>query len=518
MIATQQPRRIANVRVIKAGARNSISKATTAGARSEQAEKINNVFLINPPYPLAELRKLTEMSTILKQCITAYKRNIVGFGYALQYNEDLTGLEETPAMKAEWDLVKNILKYFHFDKSFEDVFAQVIEHREECGNAYLEILRDGKGLPVEVKNVEPECIRLTPLGDPVNVTFEQNGVLVTRQVRFRKYCQQIGGSTVWFKEFGDPRPMSYKTGEYFPENQIVPESDLATELLHFKIGDKPYGIPRWIGQLIHMYGARKAEELNYKYFLQGRHIPMAIILSNAELSPESEKALTQYAEEVEGVDNAHKFLIIETSSKDDPLLDDNKPRTTVELKPLAELLQKDALFLEYDEASRRKVQSAFGLPDIYVGRNTDFNRATAETARLITEEQVFEPERNSLEWIINNKLLRDYQLKYVTMFFKKPDISNTDDFVKLATTYIQGHAITPNDLREHAGRTLGKELEPFPIPEADQPIGLTTTQQPTPSLQQLLKSENGSDLLNLLKDIRDALEEVNELAGRAKST
>ena len=53
---------------------------------------------------------------------------------------------------------------------------------------------------------------------------------------------------------------------------------------------------------------------------------------------------------------------------------------------------------------RRKVQSSFQLPDLYVGYTTDFNRATAQTAQEVTEEQVFQPERKSLAWAINNRL------------------------------------------------------------------------------------------------------------------
>ena len=83
---------------------------------------------------------------------------------------------------------------------------------------------------------------------------------------------------------------------------------------------------------------------------------------------------------------------------------DVEKQPEVEIKDLANILQKDELFQEYQENSRKKVQSTFLLPDLYVGYTTDFNRATAQTAVEVTEKQVFQPERNSLAWIINNKL------------------------------------------------------------------------------------------------------------------
>lgn len=68
------------------------------------------------------------------------------------------------------------------------------------------------------------------------------------------------------------------------------------------------------------------------------------------------------------------------------------------------------------------MQSAFQLPDLYVGYTTDFNRATAQSAQEVTEEQVFQPERESLAWVINHKLLADYHFKYVEAYLLEPNI------------------------------------------------------------------------------------------------
>ncbi len=497
-----------------------IGSQSTHAANDEQATGFGGGTgsYINPPFPMTELRKLKTMSTILGQCITAYKRNIVGFGWALQYTEDAGQQDESPEMVTEWNAVRDAIKYFQFEQSFTDLWAQIIEHREETGNAYLEVLRDGRGLPVEGNCLKPEYMYITKQDDkPILVPYERDGRRFNRYKRFRRFAQVINGGTVWFKEFGDPRALNYKTGAYFQEGETFTEDDTATELIHFKLGDGVYGVPRWIGQLIHMYGARKAEELNYRYFYQGRHIPMAIILSNSELSDESRAQLEDYVKDIEGADNAHKFLVIETNTTETvSVVEQSAPKASVELKPLTEILQQDALFLNYDEGSRQKVQSSFGLPDLYVGRTKDFNRATADTARQITEEQVFEPERNSLEWIFNNKILQPYNLRYVEMVFKKPEISDTTDFVALANVLIAGHAITPNDLREKAGQILGRDLEPFDHPQASEPIGLTSSAGGLESLLNLpVATPNAEEVAvtkaeqySILKDIRDAMEEM----------
>ena len=66
-----------------------------------------------------------------------------------------------------------------------------------------------------------------------------------------------------------------------------------------------------IGPLIKILGNRKADELNYRYFTQGRHIPLAITLENAQLTEESEATLQEYANAIGGEENQHKFLLLE---------------------------------------------------------------------------------------------------------------------------------------------------------------------------------------------------------------
>lgn len=518
-----------NVKVIKGAddMQNAlVSKAmhTTSAEDDKESELSGESGIIQPPYPIAELQNIVEKSTILGQCVEAYRRNIVGFGAVPEYIEDDTVSGETPEMKSEWEKVKEFMRYFNFDQSFEDVFGDAIEDREITGNGYIEIIRDGAGLPSEGNRLDPAYMYTTKLSEFVEVPTKVGEKEVIRKRRFRKYIQDIGTKKVYYKEYGDPRTMDSRTGEYVDN---VPIEFEANEVLHLKIGRKAYGVPRWIGQLIHMMGARLAEELNYRYFTQGRHTPMAIMLHNAELSPESEQQLEEYARSVEGVDQSHKFLIIEAEGIDEGILDENKKNAKVEMKSLAEMLQQDALFLDYDDASRQKVQSAFRLPDIYVGRSRDFNRATADTARSITEEQVFEPERNSLEWIINNKLLSEYEIQHVRIEFTQPEISNAEEIVSLLNAGNNLKALAPNDVRPIIGTLLGIELEPFegdeynlPTKESASPVGMTVTNTNIPEQEEEQEDEDEaeivekayvqSDLISLLKDIRDVIEEMND--------
>lgn len=488
-----------NARVIKS---TTVSKSSTSTAMKDEGSSFGD--LITPPYNPTDLIEMSKESTILPQCIDAYKQNIAGFGLGLQYKEDDTKVKETAEMKAEWDRVKEILKFFSFDKPFKDVWAEAIVHREQTGNGYIEIIRDGTGMPAEAENMEPEYIKVSKLGESVEVTMWRNGRQFKRRKKFRRYLQEINGTKVWFKAFGDPRKMSWKTGQY---GDGIPPEEEANEILHLKIGSKAYGEPRWISQSPHMAGSRKAEILNLNYFDQGRHVPMAILVKNGILTEESAQQLKEYSNSINGVDQAHKWLLLEVEGLAEGITDDAKAKVDIEMKSLADILQGDALFQTYDDNSRQKQQSAFRLPDIFVGRSRDFNRATADKAREITEEQVFIPERESLAFILNNVLLEPYNLKHVEVFFEGPDISDSEDKAKLLTVYNQIGGVAPNDVRDEVGKVLGKTVENFEDDSANLPLSLR--QQETGSTFPIALSKSAgttTEIVSVLKDLRDVLE------------
>ena len=486
----------------------SIKKAATPTAKSEDDKQYTFNDVIQPKYCIRTLLDMKEMSTILPQCAEAYKQNIVGFGIQLKYKNDETKDKETPEMKAEWDKVTAALKYMNMEKAIEDVFKEAIDDREVCGNGYIEVIRNGKGEVVELEKVEDAAsIKVTKKEtNPIEVIYYRDGQKFIRKKRFRKYLQEVNGAKIWFKEFGDPRIMDLRNGKYVDS---LEEQYQANEIIHLKIGNGAYGIPRWISDLIDMYGTRNASELNWRYFKQGRHLPAAILIKNGRLTEDSENALAKYASSVEGQENAHKFLLLEAEAleaEDGLGLEKEKASVDIEIKSLAEMLQKDALFLGYGEDVRKKVQSSFRLPDLYVGYSKDFNRATAETAMEVTENQVFIPERNSLSFLINNLLLSNYELKYVEVYLKSPDISNPTDVANILGIIGNIGGLAVNDTRELLGKILGKQLENFTDERANIPLALLKQQQGSPDL--LLKSvATNEKIYSVLKDLRDLIEE-----------
>lgn len=464
----------AQVRIIKEQRAAPIEKADTS-VQLTTSEAYNAGDWITPVNDMRGLRHMVKHSTILPQCIRAYKNNIAGFGIGIRYVEDV---EETPEMAAEFKRAEEIVELLNTEQDTKEVFEDVIEARETYGIAYLEVIRNLAGEVVQIEFIKetPSVSKTKPLDPYIPSVYYHHGQQVERKKRYCKYKQEIGGKTVYFKEFGDPRIMDRRDGLYLQEGQSIDLDNQANEIMEFAIGTEPYGEVRWIGQVLGVDGSRRAEGLNNNYFVNGRHTPLMIILKNGTLTEGSYARLQNYMNDIKGEAGQHAFILLEMESPDGKTDFDADEQQDVEIKDLASILQKDELFQDYLDNNRRKVQSAFQLPDLYVGYTTDFNRATAQTAQEVTEQQVFQPERKSLAWAINNRLLNEYQFKYVECYFLEPDISNPDDLYKLLTVCNNAGGLTPNKARQIIFEAYGEVAEDYPEEWGDVPLAYSKTQ------------------------------------------
>lgn len=471
-MATGKPTKM-EVRIIKAQ-EAPVEKADTSVQVTTQ-EAYNAGDWITPRNDMRGLARLVENSTILPQCIRAYKNNIAGFGIGVRYIEDV---EETPEMAAEFSRAEEIIELLNIEQDTKEVFEDIIEARETYGIAYLEVIRNIADEVVQIEFIKetPTISKTRPLDPYITTTYYHHGQELERKKRYCKYKQEIGGKTVFFKEFGDPRIMDLRDGKYLAEGESLDLEWQANELMEFAIGTEPYGTVRWIGQVLGVDGSRRAETLNNNYFINGRHTPLMIMVKGGTLTDESFTKLQQYMNDIKGEAGQHAFIVLETEATDARTDFDQQEKPEIEVKDLASILQKDELFQNYLDNNRRKVQSSFQLPDLYVGYTTDFNRATAQTAQEVTEEQVFQPERKSLAWAINNRLLNGYRFQYVECYFLEPDITNPDDLYKLLTVANNAGGLTPNFAKRIIYEAYGEQAEDYPDEWGDIPLAYSKTQ------------------------------------------
>jgi len=464
----------ASVRVIKGRDYQSPVKKSDASNQLSTEEFDSAADWIEPDYNIDGLDEMVSGSSIIPQCISAYGANIPGFGLGVRYREDFP--EETEEMKSEWDYAKKVIDLLNVEHDTKEIFEQIVHDRERFGISYLECIRNIEGVVVEVLPIEDtSTVRKSKLqNEYTDYEYWYQGDTITRKKRFRRYKQTVGARVVYFKEFGDPRMMNRLTGEYLMEGEdAFPFDAQANEILEFKVGKGCYGEVRWIGQVLGVDGSRSAEKLNNNYFRNGRHTPMMIVVKGGTLTDESFVKLQEYMDAIRGESGQHAFMVLEAENADTRAAFENTKQPEIEVKDLASMLQKDELFQGYLDNNRRRVQSSFRLPDIYVAYTTDYNRATAQAAMEVTERQVFQPERASLAWSINNKLFNAHHFRFVEIFFEDPDITNPDDMYKMLTIAGTYGGITPNKAKQIGYTAIGEDSEDYEGDWADVPLKIT---------------------------------------------
>lgn len=195
--------------------------------------------IIKPLYDPELLIRLAENSDILQQCVDAYTTNIVGFGCQMRWDGDYD--KEEAAKKKEldtmWGRYERFFKYCNVDEGFSSLMKRVIDDREKIGWGVLEVIEDGLGKPAGFEHVPAHKVRLCakdkkPIEITITITDENdNPVEIKTFKRFRRFVQIVNNKKVYFKEFGDPRKLNYKTGKY---DDAASSDDQANSMILFE--------------------------------------------------------------------------------------------------------------------------------------------------------------------------------------------------------------------------------------------------------------------------------------------
>ncbi|MGR6764652.1 hypothetical protein [Paenibacillus polymyxa] len=172
-------------------------------------------------------------------------------------------------------------------------------------------------------------------------------------------------------------------------------------------------------------------------------------------------------------------------------MDEKVEKVQIKLDKLNDLLQQDALFLEYGKEKKTDILSAFRLPPILVGQSSDYNRATADAALRFAEEQVFEPYR---KWIMaeifNKRLFPAMDIFRVRAVLRGPKIIAPADRKAMLDFIADRGIMLVRDLIPIAEDVLGTTIDETKFSEEylDTPIAQLAASQPT-----LLEPEPDTD-------------------------
>lgn len=434
--------------------------------------------LLVPPYSPAQLYSIYESSSILSPHIDAYVQNISGFDNTFKYAGP-EGEKESDEAKKEKEYLKNFFAKVNERQSFKTVRKQIRRDFEVLGYCFMEVTRSADGEIACLYSVKAKYIRLARIDEenPQNITVnlyrggKEKKITVRR--RFRRYAQLLPGapdtSVRWFKEYGDPRDMDAKTGKFGSRENRVKEK--ASELIHLRNSeaDEIYGLPRWIGNILGIMGVRNADYINYDLFDSQGIPPLAIMVSGGLLTQDSIDTLEALLKKAKGYQNFNRLLLIEAQSEGGI---DDKLVPKVEMKSLTESRKEDAMFQNYITSVEEKVRMDFRLPPLYLGLSEEYTRSTVEMARIVAEEQVFEPERSYEDEVTNNTIMAETGAKYWKFKSGGPPLVTGEGLLKGFDSVARAGVLTLNQALDIANRAMNLDYEEIEEEWANYPIGI----------------------------------------------
>lgn len=429
------------------------------------------------------MKRIPIENNILLQCIDAMELNVSGTGHNWEYiGPDDGETEESAESQSELADMKAFASAPNEEYSMTELRKRVRRDKETFGYAFIEVTRDTQGNVFTAYHVPAHSMRITtPESKAVSVDYEvlREGkpVKITRMKHFRRFVQLNGSAAtqrIYFKEYGDDRIVSNKTGKVDDNTPIEERASEIIFVCDYKSGHL-YGYPRWINQMPSILGSRESEVVNLDFFKDNAIPALAVLVSGGYLSDDTVDAIGDKFNGVRGRKKMNEVLIIEAIGDDQAAKPDGQiPVPRLEMKPLAGERQGDMLFQEYDKESRLKIRSAFRLPPIILGMSDDYTRATAEASMVVVESQVFQPERDLEDLLINKCLLSDgVNLPKFWRFKSNPTrIFDKADLVDSVDKLEKAGALTPNVAINLANQMFGTQIKPVDAIWGDYPFAM----------------------------------------------
>jgi hypothetical protein len=212
-----------------------------------------------------------------------------------------------------------------------------------------------------------------------------------------------------------------------------------------------------------------------------------LLVSGGRLSAQSVPRIESYIENnIKGKRNFHKILVLEAEPAGGTSLD-HTGRMKIELRPLTNAQQSDATFLNYDERNADKVGQSFRLPRLLRGDIRDFNRSTGDSALMFAEMQVFQPEREEFDFVINRKVLADMGIRFWRFRSNSPVTRDPAAMADIVRGLVNANILTPEEGRMLASDVFNREFKKISASWVKQPVPLTLAGiPPTPEPESTL--------------------------------
>jgi capsid portal protein len=304
---------------------------------------------------------------------------------------------------------------------------------------------DKKGMPPTPKgftNIEACNARFTRPSRtvtmvPVPVALEDGSVFWVEEPRFfrRIRVRMDNGRYKWFKEFGDWRSMSSKTGKYSKGSRRVPPTRVgqpgtyipgklkgkdtpAMEIMHWCThfpGAKPYGLSGWHSELTSADSWKEQSGLILEYLKSGLH-NVILAAGNRPFEEATVEAAINKIDELgrgrKGLGSLITMALVPADSSvqssggnifgSDSTSDRGRiilHELTTKLQP--ELLNSDGL----TESLANRFSNSERIPSLLLGRSDSYNFATASAAWTVVNRLRFGPHHEEREAFLDKILI-----------------------------------------------------------------------------------------------------------------
>lgn len=416
------------------------------GAKSTQLSEGYTVYdamdLATPPYDIAHLAKLYEVSSYNSAAINAKAANIVGLGYELVESFQTKRLIEKTNSENKKRLIRERLETLRnelIDKldslNEENLFIESITYAfidsEATGNGYIEIGRNVNGSIGYVGHIPSQTMRIRNARDG--------------------FVQVAGGKAVFFRNFGDLETPD-QIGNQSNPNEVI-------HIKKFSPTNSYYGIPDIVAAMVAVAGNDFYGKYNLDFF-EHRAAPRHIItLKGARFSAASEERLLDFLQsDLKGKN--HRSIYI-------PLPPDDPSGAKVEFKmtPVESGVQESS-FEVYKKSNRDEILMAHRVPITKIGVSDGASVALAKDADKTFKEQVCVPAQKTLEKRIN-MIIAEFT-DALTFKLNEMTLTDEDTQSRIDERYLRMQVYTPNEVRIKKGLP--------PLPGGDKPIELKPAQ------------------------------------------
>ena len=253
--------------------------------------------LLEPPYKLRMLDRLSQENNALLPCIEAMVTNVDGTGY------DFESVEKE-AEDEEDDAQIEALKEFFDHRGRACPSRPSARSCAATWSALATLISRCSGTP-RTNRLPAPCRRQDDAADEARRRRASRADAASQGRRGEGHGDAARAPLRPARQRYQPGLLQGVRRQTRPEQedrymgtakQRLPAADRATEIIHFTAlpdAHTPDGVPRWINQLPSVLGSRKAEEFDFEFFDNGGVPPMLIVLQGGTLQAETRNAVEQ---------------------------------------------------------------------------------------------------------------------------------------------------------------------------------------------------------------------------------